>query len=95
MISEPVPSLLEDLEALAVGVWGKRLLWGATARKAAEDRRLVDIEIERLVEMAEAQEIELLRLRDAELDTLMAQVPADAELDTTLMAQVPARSEDD
>ena len=71
-LPEPVPSLLEDLEALAVGVWGKRLLWGAIARKAAEDPRLSDIEIERLVEMAEAQEIELLRLRDAELDTLAA-----------------------
>ena len=28
----PEPSLLEDLEALAVGVWGKRLLWGALGR---------------------------------------------------------------
>jgi hypothetical protein len=67
VLPEPVPSLLEDLEALAVGVWGKRLLWGALARRAMEDSRLADIEIERLVEQAEAQELELLRLRDDEL----------------------------
>jgi hypothetical protein len=72
MVPEPVPSTLEDLEALAVGVWGKRLLWGALARKASEDDRLTDIgiDIESLIDQAEAQEIELLRLRDGELDTL-------------------------
>jgi hypothetical protein len=64
VLPEPVPSLLEDLESLAVGVWGKRLLWGALARRAMEDPRLADIEIERLVEQAEAQELEILRLRD-------------------------------
>ena len=67
VIPEPVPSLLEDLESLAVGVWGKRLLWGALARRAMEDARLADIEIEVLVEQAEAQEFEILRLRDDEL----------------------------
>jgi hypothetical protein len=64
---EPVPSLLEDLESLAVGGWGKRLLWGALARRAMEDPRLADIEVERLVEQAEAQELVILRLRDDEL----------------------------
>jgi hypothetical protein len=67
LIHEPVPSLLEDLESLAVGVWGKRLLWGALARKAMENQRLADIEVERLAEQAEAQELEILRLRDEEL----------------------------
>jgi hypothetical protein len=67
LIPERVPSLLEDLESLAVGIWGKRLLWGALARRAMEDTRLADIEIERLVEQAEAQELEILRLRDDEL----------------------------
>ena len=67
VIPEPVPSLLEDLESLAVGVWGKRLLWGALARRAMEDTRLADIEVEVLVEQAEAQEFEILRLRDDEL----------------------------
>jgi hypothetical protein len=67
VMPEPVPTLLEDLETLAVGVWGKRLLWGALARRAMEDTRLADIEIEVLVEQAEAQELEILRLRDDEL----------------------------
>jgi hypothetical protein len=67
VLPEPVPSLLEDLESLAVGVWGKRLMWGALARQAMEDPRLADIEIERLVAQAEAQELEILRLRDDEL----------------------------
>lgn len=67
VVPEPVPSLLEDLETLAVGVWGKRLLWGALARRAMEDPRLADIEIEVLVEQAEAQELEILRLRDDQL----------------------------
>ena len=57
VMPEPVPSLLEDLESLAVGVWGKRLLWGALARRAMEDSRLADIEVEVLVEQAEAQEL--------------------------------------
>jgi len=70
--AEPARSPLEELESLAVGVWAKRLLWGAIARKASEDPRLADIEIDRLIDMAESQEIELLRLRDAELATLAA-----------------------
>lgn len=72
VVAEPAPSLLEELESLAVGVWAKRLLWGAIARKASEDPRLADIEVDRLNEMAESQEIQLLRLRDAELATLAA-----------------------
>ena len=70
MLHAPVPSLLEDLETLAVGVWGKRLLWGALARKAMVDPRLAELPIEHLVASAEAQERELLRLRDEELGSL-------------------------
>jgi hypothetical protein len=72
VVGDPAPSLLEQLESLAVGVWGKRLMWGAIARKASEDPRLADLEIDRLIEMAESQEFDLLRLRDAELATLAA-----------------------
>jgi hypothetical protein len=72
------PSLVEDLEALAVGVWGKRLLWGALARAAARDERLIDIEVERLVKTAEAQEVELLRLRDEALSTFDEEARTDS-----------------
>lgn len=72
VFAERAPSLLEELESLAVGVWAKRLLWGAIARKASEDPRLADIEIDRLIETAESQEIDLLRLRDSELAILTA-----------------------
>ena len=72
VVAEPAPSRFEQLESLAVGVWGKRLLWGAIARQASEDPRLADIEIDRLIEMAESQEIDLLRLRDEELVKLAA-----------------------
>jgi hypothetical protein len=58
------PSLLEDLESLAIGVWGKRLLWGTLARVAAGDDRFTDLDVDRLAELAEDQERELLALRD-------------------------------
>jgi hypothetical protein len=58
------PSMLEDLESLAIGVWGKRLLWGTLARVAAADDRFADIDVERLARLAEDQERELVRLRD-------------------------------
>jgi hypothetical protein len=64
LIPQPAPMLVEDLEALAVGIWGKRLLWGAIARRAGVDPRLADVPVERLAESAEQQEIEVLRLRD-------------------------------
>ena len=72
VVAEPAPSPFEQLESLAVGVWGKRLMWGALARMASDDPRLADIEFERLIEMAESQEIDLLRLRDEELATVAA-----------------------
>jgi hypothetical protein len=62
------PTLLEDLEALAIGVWGKRLLWGTVARATSYDPRLAVLDAERLADQAEAEERELLRLRSAEID---------------------------
>jgi hypothetical protein len=62
------PTLLEDLEALAIGVWGKRLLWGTLARVAAHDPRFAILDADRLAGQAEAEERELLRLRSAEIE---------------------------
>ena len=62
------PTLLEDLEALAIGVWGKRLLWGTLARVAAYDPRLAVLDADRLAAQAETEEREILRLRSAEID---------------------------
>ena len=62
------PTLLEDLEALAIGVWGKRLLWGTVARATVYDPRFDVIDAHRLAAQAEAEERELLRLRSAEIE---------------------------
>jgi hypothetical protein len=62
------PTRLEDLEALAIGVWGKRLLWGALVRVAAHDDRFDAFNLDGLVATAEEQERALLRLRADELD---------------------------
>ena len=62
------PTLLEDLEALAIGVWGKRLLWGTLARASTYDPRLAVLDADRLAAQAEEEERELLRLRSNEID---------------------------
>src|SRR5215210_2776398 len=65
----PGPSLLEDLEALAVGVWGKRLLWGALAR--VQESTDIDPrgDLDGLAARAEEQERVIVRLRqDALVD---------------------------
>jgi hypothetical protein len=62
------PTLLEDLEALAIGVWGKRLLWGTVGRANIYDPRLAVLDADRLAAQAEAEERELLRLRSAEIE---------------------------
>jgi hypothetical protein len=72
----PEPSLLEDLEALAVGVWGKRLLWGALRRADLPEGRFQSIDFEHLSEEAEDQEREILRLRE---ELLMAAFPSSTE----------------
>jgi hypothetical protein len=57
------PKPLSELEALAVGVWGKRLLWGALRELAAIDERIAELPLDALTEQAERQEVEMLRLR--------------------------------
>ncbi len=59
----PEPSLLEDLEALAVGVWGKRLLWGAIGRVQESEGGFDGIDVDALAARAEEQEKEILALR--------------------------------
>ena len=58
------PSRMEDLEALAVGIWGKRLLWGTVARLALHDDRFGGLDVATLARRAEEQEKTVLRLRD-------------------------------
>lgn len=70
------PSPAEELEALAIGVWGKRLLWGTMTRVAERDRRFADLDVDELAERADAQEKELLRLRDRFLDETFGLTPA-------------------
>ena len=70
------PSLLEDLESLAIGVWGKRLLWGTLARVAARDQRFADVDLDGLAGSAEDQERELIALRD---DAIRTTLDVDAE----------------
>ena len=62
------PTVLEDLELLAIGVWGKRLLWGTLARVAVRDERFADIAVDWLAARAENQERTLLRIRADQID---------------------------
>ena len=57
------PDELEALEALAVGVWGKRLLWGALQTVADADERFDGLPLGALARQAEDQERELVGLR--------------------------------
>lgn len=57
------PGPAADLEALAIGVWGKRLLWGALATLAEVDPRLVRFPVASLTERATDHERMLLRFR--------------------------------
>ena len=67
------PKPFSELEALAVGVWGKRLMWGALKELAVIDERIADLPLDALTEQAERQEVELLRLRsEAVLSSLAA-----------------------
>ncbi len=59
----PEPSLLEDLEALAIGVWGKRLLWGALGRVQESEGGFDGIDLDELAAKAEEQEKQILALR--------------------------------
>ncbi len=65
------PSDLEGLEALAVGVWGKRLLWGTLHTIAAFHDGFRALPLDDLSEKAEDQERELVRLRQRAIATSM------------------------
>ncbi|HJX07830.1 MAG TPA: hypothetical protein VJ736_07150 [Actinomycetota bacterium] len=69
----PAPRPFSDLEALAIGVWGKRLLWGALIELSDVDERIAKLPLAELTDQAERQEIELLRIRsDAIVPSLTA-----------------------
>jgi hypothetical protein len=55
---------LRDLEALCVGVWGKRLLWSTLIRAASLDERIRDLPYGELADQSERQERDLLAWRD-------------------------------
>jgi hypothetical protein len=59
---------LRDLEALCVGVWGKRLLWGALARLPADQGTVASSVLDRLARRAEDQEKRLVALRERFLE---------------------------
>lgn len=59
-LPEPVPSILEDVEALIVGVRGKRLLWETMVRVAATDPGFDRWPFAQLASEAEVQERRLV-----------------------------------
>jgi hypothetical protein len=69
------PSDLEGLEALAVGVWGKRLLWGTLKTLAATHDGFATFPLDELGEQAENQERELIRLRQRSIAASLMRQP--------------------
>jgi hypothetical protein len=59
------PGSFAELEALAVGVWSKRLLWGTIKRLAEVEATFGRVPVDELSDRAEQQERELLRLRQS------------------------------
>jgi len=59
----PSPRPFTDLEALAIGVWGKRLLWGTLTELSDIDDRIAELPLRELTDQAEHQEVALLRVR--------------------------------
>ena len=59
-LPEPVPSILEDVEAVIVGVRGKRLLWETMVQVAATDPGFDRWPFAQLASEAEAQERRLV-----------------------------------
>jgi hypothetical protein len=53
----------EALEALALGIWGKRALWRALAIDAPQDPRVRALDLDRLILRAEAQHARVEELR--------------------------------
>ena len=70
-LPEPVPSTLEDVEALIVGVRGKRLLWETMSRIAAADPRFDRWPFTRLAAEAEAQERRLVQFHHDAVESLL------------------------
>jgi len=58
-----LPAEAAELEALAIGIWGKRLLWGTLKKLAEIDERFSVVPTDVLSDRAERQETEMLRLR--------------------------------
>jgi hypothetical protein len=69
------PSDLEGLESLAVGVWGKRLLWGTLKTLATFHDDFRALPLDDLSEQAEQQERELVRLRQRSIAASMMRPP--------------------
>lgn len=70
------PKPFTDLEALAIGVWGKRLLWGALIELADVDERIASLPLSDLSDQAERQEVELLRLRSESIGSSLTDRPS-------------------
>ena len=73
------PSDLEGLEALALGVWGKRLLWGTLKTVAELDDRFRALPLDELSDQADDQERELVRLRQGAIIASVIGHPEEAE----------------
>jgi hypothetical protein len=71
------PSDLESLEALALGVWGKRLLWGTLKTVADLDERFRALPLDELSDQADDQERELVRLRQGAIIAAVIGHPED------------------
>ena len=63
MINLALPAEVAELEALAIGIWGKRLMWGTLKKLAEIDERFSAVPTDDLSDRAERQEIQMLRLR--------------------------------
>jgi hypothetical protein len=70
------PKPFTDLEALAIGVWGKRLLWGALIELSEADERVASLPLSDLSDQAERQEVELLRLRSESIRSSLTDRPS-------------------
>jgi hypothetical protein len=63
LVNLALPAQVAELEALAIGIWGKRLLWGTLKRLAEIDERFSAVPADALSDRAEWQERQMLRLR--------------------------------
>jgi len=63
LVNLALPAEVAELEALAIGIWGKRLLWGTVKKLAEIDERFSAVPTDALSDRAERQETEMLRLR--------------------------------